>query len=65
MNAGAARVRSSPKWRACHVEGWFTPLAEVSAYLANGWRVLDQLIDDPLGAAGVLLAPPAEKREAM
>jgi hypothetical protein len=57
MNAAAAR-------QPCRTVGWFTPIAEVPAYLANGWRVLDQLIDDPLGHFGVLMAPPAERRNA-
>lgn len=45
----------------CRVVGWFTPIAEVPFYLANGWRVLDQLADDPLGHLGVLMAPPAHR----
>ena len=28
--------------------GWFKPLSEVSIYLANSWRILNQLADDPI-----------------
>jgi hypothetical protein len=49
----------------CRLYGWFTPSAEVPFYLANGWRILDQLADDPIGHLGVLMAPPvAREREA-
>ena len=48
--------------RHCRAYGWFTPIAEVPIYLVNGWRILDQLADDPMGHLGVLMAPPPEPR---
>lgn len=40
--------------------GHHIPTHEVSAYLANGWRVLDECI----GYDEVLLAPPVAREEA-
>jgi hypothetical protein len=49
----------------CRLYGWFIPLDEVSIALVNGWRLLDELAYDPLGAQCALMAPPiAREREA-
>jgi hypothetical protein len=49
----------------CRLYGEFIPLDEVPIALANGWRLLDELAHDPLGARCVLMAPPpSREREA-
>lgn len=45
--------------------GIFIPIAEVSLYLYGGWRILDQLLDDPAGRDVILMRwPPHEDRRA-
>ena len=41
--------------------GWFKPLAEVPIYLANSWRILNQLADDPIEYLGVLMEAPSDQ----
>ena len=45
--------------------GWFKPLAEVPIYLANNWRILNQLADDPIEHLGVLMEAPSDLADAV
>jgi hypothetical protein len=47
----------------CRLYGDFVPLAEVLLAIENGWRLIDDLAGDPLGASHALLQPP-QSREA-
>jgi hypothetical protein len=42
----------------CRLYGDFVPIPEVPMLLANGWRLVDDLAGDPLGADYALLQPP-------
>ena len=55
--AGSAGSIATVTLQPYRLYGWFKPLAEVPIYLANDWRILNQLADEHLG---VLMEAPSD-----